>query len=96
VPWNTGSLHSERRYHLGRAIVRLAGHLPPPPGEWDDGGEETWALLDVVRGLLGEATGREEEVAHLPLGHVIGLCGYQDAEAFAVTVDEYLSPNSAA
>jgi hypothetical protein len=96
VPWNTGSLHSERRYHLGRAIVRLAGHSFD--GEYEFGiGVLADTTNDIARGLLGAATDREEvEQDSLPLGAAIGTCDATEAARFAELVDDYLSPNSAA
>lgn len=86
VPWNTSNLPSTRRYHLGRAIVAIAGSLLG-----------SRASYDVIRGVLGEATGREEvEQDSLPLGAAIGTCNHIEATRFATLVDNYLDPGNAA
>jgi hypothetical protein len=83
VPWKARDVPSIRRYQIGRAIVALA-----------DAGfnGEAWLKGDVVRGLLGEATGREEvEQDTLPLGAAIGTLDAAEATRFATLVDEYLT-----
>jgi hypothetical protein len=83
TPWNPSGLASQRRYQLGRAIVALA-----------DAGfnGEAWLKGDIVRGLLGEATGREEvEQDALPLGAAIGTLDATEATCFATLVDDYLT-----
>lgn len=91
VPWHTGGLHSQRRYQLGRAIVALAG--------WGWGSPTLCPadIFDIIRGLLGEATGREEvEQDNLPLGAAIGTLDATEATRFAQLVDDYLDPGDAA
>lgn len=94
VPLHTGGLHSRRRYELGRAIVRLAGEF----GHSATTRPDVIARLhaDIIRGLLGEATDREDAQDDMPLGAAIGTCDAAEATRFAALVDEYLSPNSAA
>lgn len=82
APWNPGGLHSTRRLSLGRAVLRLADCRL---------GNAQAALDDIVRGLLGAVTGREEvEQDSLPLGAAIGSLDAGEATRLVVAVDKYV------
>jgi hypothetical protein len=86
VAWNPSGLHSVRRFELGRAVVALADDVPWSCAEF------VATRVDIYRGLLGEATGRDEvEQEALPLGAAIGTLDTAEAARFAVLVDEYLT-----
>jgi hypothetical protein len=80
VSWSPGAAATVRRFELGRAVMAIAST--------DLNGQAE----DVTRGLLGEATGREEvEQEALPLGAAIGSLGAAEAIRFAQFVNDYLA-----
>jgi hypothetical protein len=87
VPWNTGTLHSTRRYQLGRAAVAIAA-MPMPNGKGVGTRE------DAIRGLLDTVGDNLGTFDDMPLGAAIGSLDHIEATRFAALVDDYLIPHS--